>query len=209
MNKKKMYVYCRDDVALIENYDKAKEANFKGWVVHHRLETHNKFGKKRDEDVRVAVLISLGLYYNRPANELIFLTKEEHMNLHSTGYSHNASSTSFKKGHKTWNKGIKQTEEVKAKISASCKEAYKNLPDEVKARMNPKGRPAWNKGGTSPNKGRRCYTDGVHRLYLYSGDIIPDGYYLGSPKLSEQTRQKMRHSQLRRRIGEMKKQWQN
>lgn len=62
----------------IENYEKAKAANFKGWHCHHRLELHP------DGSIRFTKesLIKLDLYTNRPASELIFLTSKEHTKLH-------------------------------------------------------------------------------------------------------------------------------
>lgn len=63
----------------VENYELAKSDNFKGWCMHHRLELHPdcslRFTKKS--------LIKLGLYYNRPPNELIWLTISEHGRLHN------------------------------------------------------------------------------------------------------------------------------
>ena len=38
--------YCSECETLIENYDKAKADNFKGWELHHRLETRTSDGKK-------------------------------------------------------------------------------------------------------------------------------------------------------------------
>ena len=69
--------YCKD-YKNIENYDRAAAANFKGWHCHHRLETHNSDGKRRDVDITQKELIALGMYYHRPAEELIFLTTREH-----------------------------------------------------------------------------------------------------------------------------------
>mgnify|MGYP003301959518 CR=1 FL=1 len=77
--------YCNEDISLIENYEKAKADNFKGWCCHHRLETHTPDGELRDADVTAQKLIDEGLYYNRPANELIFMRKEEHLSLHKKG----------------------------------------------------------------------------------------------------------------------------
>ena len=37
--------YCKD-YENIENYELAKKDNFKGWVIHHRLETHTSDGEK-------------------------------------------------------------------------------------------------------------------------------------------------------------------
>lgn len=64
--------YCMD-FDKIENYKKALVDNFKGWHCHHRLE--KKYS--RDE------LIKNGLYFNRPPEELVFLTKEEHHQIHA------------------------------------------------------------------------------------------------------------------------------
>lgn len=76
--------YCKD-YENIENYEAAKKDNFKGWDCHHRLETHTSDGKRRDVDITQAELKALGIYWHRPASELIFLTKSEHTNLHKKG----------------------------------------------------------------------------------------------------------------------------
>ena len=69
--------FCKD-YESIENYQKALKDNFKCWDCHHRLETHNSDGERRPIDITVAELKELGMYYNRPASELIFLRKGEH-----------------------------------------------------------------------------------------------------------------------------------
>lgn len=69
--------FCNEDISLIENYDKAIEDLTQTWDCHHRKEIELKLsGKQLDE---------LGLYFNRPANELIFLTHAEHSILHNKG----------------------------------------------------------------------------------------------------------------------------
>ena len=78
-----MYFYC-DDPENIENYDKAKADNFKGWVLHHRMETHFSNGERRPVDILMGELAALGMYLNCTSSELILLTKEEHKALHST-----------------------------------------------------------------------------------------------------------------------------
>ena len=74
--------YCCEDISKIENYELAKKDDFKGWVIHHRLELVET-GAAVDSAKRV--LIYQGLYYNRPASELIYLTKSDHQKLHRTG----------------------------------------------------------------------------------------------------------------------------
>ena len=76
--------YCKD-YENIENYEKAKADNFKGWHSHHRLETHNSDGERRLVDITADELKALGMYWSRPAEELIFLTIREHNSLHRKG----------------------------------------------------------------------------------------------------------------------------
>lgn len=72
--KKKVKQFCSEDISLIENYQEAIIDHTQTWHCHHRLEIElNKSGNE---------LISMNLYYNRPASELIFLTKSDHMSLH-------------------------------------------------------------------------------------------------------------------------------
>lgn len=68
--------------ALVQNYEKAKADGFKGWCIHHRLETHDEKGVFRDKPVTSKELKEKGLYYNRPASELIWLRKKDHQILH-------------------------------------------------------------------------------------------------------------------------------
>lgn len=80
---RQMFAYCiPEQIEQIENYQFAKKDNFDGWCIHHRFECIETGGKV----IRTATakeLQELGLYYNRPASELIFLTISEHMKLHS------------------------------------------------------------------------------------------------------------------------------
>lgn len=76
-----VWAYCIDDPSLIENYQDAI-ANDDIWVCHHRLETHDENGRKREKNLSSAFLKKNGLYYHRPATELIFLRKEDHWKIH-------------------------------------------------------------------------------------------------------------------------------
>ena len=80
ISEKSAISYCRDDISLIENYDKAVYDATQLWHCHHRRET---IYSKTD-------LIEIGEYYNRPACELIFLTPLEHHRLHHLGKHHSA-----------------------------------------------------------------------------------------------------------------------
>ena len=78
VNRTYAKLYCGEDISLIENYDKANKDLLEVWDLHHRKENE---GYSRQE------LIAMGLYYGRPANELIFLTHAEHVSLHMKGIS--------------------------------------------------------------------------------------------------------------------------
>lgn len=79
INEKMATKYCNEDLSLIENYDKASLDTERMWHCHHRAEIL-PCGKFCVEDLKLH-----GLYYNRPASELIFLTSPEHRKLHMTG----------------------------------------------------------------------------------------------------------------------------
>ena len=70
--------YCCEDISLIENYQEAVN-DTEMWECHHRLEI---LGELR---FSVNKLKELGYYWNRPACELVFLTKIEHHYLHYNG----------------------------------------------------------------------------------------------------------------------------
>lgn len=68
---------CCEDPAKIENYEKAAADCAKTWHLHHRLEVQGTFYNSK------SLLIKLGLYWKRPASELVFLTPSEHTKLHN------------------------------------------------------------------------------------------------------------------------------
>ena len=72
------YSYCKDDISKIENYEKAVNDNTQMYEIHHRneLTLDGKFAHTKED------LIRMNMYYDRPCNELIFLTKAEHTSLH-------------------------------------------------------------------------------------------------------------------------------
>ena len=67
---------CCEDISLIENYNEAVNDTTQIWDCHHRKEI--ELNKNRQE------LIDMGLYYNRPASELVFITHANHTKLHQT-----------------------------------------------------------------------------------------------------------------------------
>lgn len=71
--------YCSEDISLIENYALAIVDNTQTWDCHHRGEIL-PCGRFSQDDLK-----KFGLYYKRPASELIFLTHSEHRRLHAKG----------------------------------------------------------------------------------------------------------------------------
>ena len=123
--------YCGEDISKIENYDKAIADDSQVWTCHHRLEIQ---GDKRYTSIE---LVEMKLYYNRPASELIFMTRSEHAKLH--GFNNNSNKTPWNKGKRNiysketrekiantlkgnipWNKGKKMSESYKE----SCKKGW-------------------------------------------------------------------------------------
>ena len=72
---------------LIENYDKAIADADNLWICHHRLETHFSDGTQRPKNAQLLAseLKALGIYFNRPPEELIFLNHTDHRNVHQKG----------------------------------------------------------------------------------------------------------------------------
>lgn len=70
--------FCSEDISLIENYQAAIADKEKMWDIHHRREC--------DEEGRTLLtkkqLIEMNLYFNRPADELIFVTRSTHLKIH-------------------------------------------------------------------------------------------------------------------------------
>lgn len=129
--------YCKN-YQSIENYEKAKKDNFKGWHCHHRLETHASDGERRLVDITQKELKALNMYYHRPPEELIFLPRSEH--------------EAFRKGKprsaETRNKlSIINKGEKNPMYGKHLSEEHKNRLSEVnKGNTYAKGKPAWNKG---------------------------------------------------------------
>ena len=139
--------YCKD-YESIENYEKAKADDFKNWEVHHRLETHTSDGERRLVNITRKELIALNMYYNRPADELIFLTIYEHSRLHMKG-KHLSEETRKKIG--AAQTGRHPSEETRKKIVEANKgrtvseETRKKLREARKGKYTGKDNPFYGK----------------------------------------------------------------
>ena len=116
INENSAKSYCKDDISQIENYDKAIADKSQVWHCHHRRETiYSRSG-----------LIEIGEYYNRPAEELIFLTPNEHHRLHNLGKP-------------AWNKGKHLSAETRKKMSEANKGKHLSAEARKKMRESKKG----------------------------------------------------------------------
>ena len=177
--------YCSEPLELVENYAAAKADNFAGWCIHHKLEI-----KKDGTRVSVQELKDQGLYFGRPAEELVFMRTTEHARMHMTGLA--CSITTRQKISKTMT-GILIKETTRLKISESLKgrtlseEHCKNLSAANLGDKNPffgkhhseetrqklsqslKGKNTWTKGshwwnnGISSTHSRECPGEGWTR----------------------------------------------
>ena len=169
--------YCKD-YENIENYEKALADNFKGWDCHHRLETHNSDGERRLIDITQKELKALGMYYNRPAEELIFLTTSEHRKLHKCSEEAKKKMSESRKGKhlseetrkklSEANKGKQKSEETKNKLSTANKgeknpmygkkhsdAAKKKISEKAKGNIKTKGT-RWFNNGKISKRAKEC-----------------------------------------------------
>lgn len=112
--------FCRTP-ELIENYEKAISDKTQTWHCHHRLETHFSDGTERPKNAQITVeeLKALNMYFNRPPEELIFLTHKEHLRLHNK--------------RNKYALGKHRSEETRRKIGAAHK--GKHLSEEHKKKL--------------------------------------------------------------------------
>ena len=144
--------YCCEDVSNIERYDEAIADTEQTWICHHKL---GETGISKEE------LIARGLYYKRPAYELIFVTKAEHDELHPDN--------NFKNN------------ELQKEL---CHRRFINgkLPDKIKQNMRHKhnmtetGRLALSTYRSEQNKRRRWWNNGVINKYC---EICPENFKAG------------------------------
>ena len=159
ISKRSAKAYCRDDISLIENYDKAIADKTRVWDCHHRRETIYS----------VKELIEIGEYYNRPACELIFLTQTDHRRLHHLG-KHLSEETRKKmsealKGEKCYIFGKRLSEETRKKMSESKK--GKHLSEETRTKLS------------EAIKCKHWYNNGVKSI---RAKTCPDGFVPGRLK---------------------------
>lgn len=150
MIRKDAKIYCCEDISKIENYKQALNAKTT-WDVHHKREiTENKTSQQ---------LIDESLYFNRPANELIFLSRKEHIRIHREHNLH-ALDNWIKAGSDA-TRNVPKTEDHKQKLSESLKEYFKTHEH-------------WNKGRTISDEIRRKISDTINKKHAKHEIIFSD-----------------------------------
>lgn len=80
INESQARKYCREDITLIKNYAEAVADTTQTWICHHRnAEPFTGFC--------TADLVKMNMYENRPASELMFVTRKTHVEIHSSGHT--------------------------------------------------------------------------------------------------------------------------
>ena len=177
-------IYCKD-YENIENYQKALADNFKGWNCHHRLETHNSDGERRLVDISRNELKALDMYYNRPAEELIFMKESEHNSLHKKGNIYMLGkhlSEESKKKISEANKGKKMSDETRKKMS----EAHKNMSEETRRKLSEA-----HKGKRFSEETRKKISEAAKGKKMSDETKKKMSAAQKGKKLSEETRRKM------------------
>lgn len=172
----KLERYC-SHIENIENYELAKADDFVNWDIHHRLETHTSDGVLRLVPLSSKELKALGMYFNRPASELIYMKKGDHMRLHNqqrTPYSEETRakmrarsySSEFRAKLRAANLGKHLSDETRAKLRAAnlgkchseeakakIREAMRgrSVSSETKAKMREAAKRRWSKTSANHN----------------------------------------------------------
>jgi hypothetical protein len=128
--EKNVKIYCSEDISKIENYFEAVNDIENTWDCHHRFETHNSDGYRWVIDISRKELIALGMYYNKPSTELIFIKRKDHLSLHCKDRKIGNLTEEHKQKIARAHKGKKRiafSEEWKSKLSKANK--GKNSPN--------------------------------------------------------------------------------
>lgn len=117
ISKRHVKKFCAEgQIHLIENYKEAINDKTQTWDCHHRREI--------DENKSKQQLIDEDLYYDRPAEELIFLPHKEHTALHNKG-NQNCKGKILSNEHKS-----KISESMLGKNKGKPRKKYKWLTQE-------------------------------------------------------------------------------
>ncbi len=170
INKRKKSCFCKDDISLIENYEKALNDSENIYDIHHRLEI--------DLNVSRQYLIDHDLYYNRPASELIFLTHSEHQKLHKKEVHHSVEiRQKMSEAHKGKKLSNEHCDHIKGGISKYYEDhdgywKNKKLSNETKQKMSDSHKGKCPQNLKAIHEYQKLYgspVKGKHRVYDENG----------------------------------------
>ena len=147
--------FCKDDISMIENYEKAIADITQTWDLHHRLELtlDGEFALSREQ------LKMHDMYYNRPYYELIFLTKAEHRRLHGINISDETRrKMSEAKKVNSFRLGKHHSDDTRRKISDAMK--GRTLTEETRRKMSEA-----NKGKVLSDETRKKISEAAKRQW--------------------------------------------
>ena len=147
--------FCKESLDQIDNYQQALAEKFKGWCIHHRLEI-------QPDGTRVSAkeLVNQGKDWNRPASELVFIRKHDHLSLHKTGNANmlgKSHSIETRKKMSEIAKGRILSSSTKNKIAHAL--TGRHLSDTTKAKLAITTARA--KLGNDYTKGKLWWNDGI------------------------------------------------
>ena len=167
------HAFCCEDISKIENYEQAITDQTQSWVCHHKAEV------LPCGNFTVDTLIKFKLYWHRPANELIFMKRNEHAHLHRKNLpietKHNISNAMRRR---------KLSNKTKQKIRKSLKQYFSNPANREKISNSLKGKHC---SASSNVKRRRAmqkkhwYNNGVKTI---RAEVCPIGFVAGRLKQS-------------------------
>ena len=174
------YKYCSEPLELVENYQQAKADNFAGWCIHHRLEIQQDGTLMSRQELK-----DKDLYFNRPANELVFMRRPEHKRLHLIGNTcmkgkHHSEETRLKMSEA--HKGKHHSEETRLKMSESAKSKYRSTEARQKLSESLKGKHRSveaRKKMSEAKIGKHWYNNGVTSILAKT---CPEGFVPGRLK---------------------------
>ena len=173
INEKFAYAVCKDDISLIENYDKAIADTSQMYVCHHKAGILPCGRFSRDD------LKKFNLYWHRPASELIFLTKSEHIRLHLLCKHH---SEETRKKMSEAQKGKQLSEDTRKKIAEARKGKHRSAETRKKMSEAHKGKhnsAEARKKMSEAHKGNHWYNNGVTSILAKT---CPEGFVPGRLK---------------------------
>lgn len=157
INFKQARKFCKEDISLIENYEQASKDLLETWDIHHRMENEGYSSKE---------LKDRGMYYGRPACELVFLTKSEHISLHCK----------MRTGEKNPNYGKHLSEESRRKISEAQKGENNHMYGKHHSEKTKEKLSEANKGEKHPfygKTGEKCHNSKpLLQIDKQTGEII-------------------------------------